>query len=212
MKPYLMLRNGSNEIEGCWWLEDTDIGPAMPMQRPPDGFVLVDAGIEFTRTGRRNTESAYLVGGLIEWKDHVVLEDERSAAMVRIDGAGEVMRLAVINHMPTQTEEYRQALQQARDWRAAGYPESEEVPAPADVASWAAAKWREGWTSRQAADDILATADRWCGILSTIRALRLINKEDVRNASTPAEVEQIAADMEADMRALALQLDLTITS
>lgn len=135
----------------------------------------------------------------------------REAAINDIDAAGEAVRLAVINRMPTQTEEYRQALAQAQAWQAAGYPETEENPAPADVASWAMARWRDGWTARQAADDILATAATWAGILSKIRLLRLLNKQDVLHAATPEEVAVIRAEMAADMQKIAQGLGLSLT-
>lgn len=145
-----------------------------------------------------------------EW-EAPALAGLQEAAINAIDAAGESLRLAVINRMPTQTEEYRQALAQAQAWRAAGYPEAEDSPAPADVASWAMARWRDGWTARQAADDILSTASAWTAILSKIRLLRLLNKQDVLHATTPEEVAAIRADMAADMQIMAQGLGLSLT-
>jgi len=164
----------------------------------------------FTREGRRATEVAFWRDGAVEWEDHAVLDDEKAAAIDAIDAAGEALRLAVISRM-TQTPEYVRAEQHASEYRAAGYPEGEDAYVPPGVASWAMAKWREGWTARQAADDILATADRWYALLDEIRALRLANKEDTRHAATAGEVAAIVADMQADMRALALQINTTTT-
>lgn len=150
----------------------------------------------------------------LHWKEGATEADLsaiREQAIDAIDAAGEALRLDVINRMTTQTEEYRRVEPQARAWRAAGYPESDEAPAPRGVRGWAAAKWREGWTNRQACDDILATADSWYEILDTIRDLRLANKEDARHAVTAGEVATIVADMQADMRALALQMNTTTT-
>jgi len=166
----------------------------------------------FTREGRRATEVAFWRDGVVEWEDHAVLEEERAAAIDAIDAAGEALRLAVINRMTTQTEEYRRVEAQARAWRDAGYPESDDAPVPRGVRGWAAAKWREGWTNRQACDDILATADGWYSILDTVRDLRLMNKEDVRHAAAAGEIAAIVADMEADVRSMAAQLQLTLTS
>jgi len=149
-------------------------------------------------------------GAMPEW-EAPPLDGLREAAINAIDAAGEALRLAVINRMPTQTEEYRQALTQAQSWKAAGYPETEESPAPADVTSWAMARWRDGWTARQAADDILSTASAWTAILSKIRLLRLLNKQDVLHAATPEEVAAISADMAADMQAMAQSLGLSLT-
>ncbi|MDN4059574.1 hypothetical protein QPK31_15210 [Massilia sp. YIM B02769] len=165
---------------------------------------------EFSRAGRRDSEVAHLVNELIVWSDTRPTETYRTEAIGAIDAAGEALRLAVISKM-TQTPEYVRAEQHAREYRAAGYPEGDDAYVPPGVASWAMAKWRAGWTARQAADDILATADRWYVLLDDIRALRLANKEDVRHAATAGEIATIVADMEADMQALALQMNTTTT-
>lgn len=149
----------------------------------------------------------------LHWKEGATAADLpaiREQAIDAIDTAGEALRMAVISRM-TQTPEYVRAEQHAREYRAAGYPEGEDAYVPPGVASWAMAKWRQAWTARQAADDILATADRWYALLDEIRALRLANKEDARHATTAGEVAAIVADMQADMQALALQMN-TITT
>ncbi|HBI69614.1 MAG TPA: hypothetical protein DDZ22_11515 [Massilia sp.] len=210
MKPLLMVRDTDSFVLGVMWHEDPDDGPIKPQAGPLPGTILVRHGEDFTREGRRDTEAAYWRDGTVEWEDHAVLEDERASAIDAIDAAGETLRLAVISRM-TQTPEYVRAEQHAREYRAAGYPEGEDAYVPPGVASWAMAKWREDWTARQAADDILATADRWYALLDEIRALRLANKEDARHAATAGEVAAIVADMQADMRALALQINTTTT-
>ncbi|GEM_PF-2047724 len=157
-------------------------------------------------------------GSRLKWVDFGVppawempaLVGVQVAALDAIDAAGEAMRLAVINRMTTQTEEYRQALAQAQDWQAAGFPETEESPAPPDVASWAMARWRDGWTARQAAENILETAANWSLIISEIRLLRLLNKEDVRHAESVDEIAGIVAEMRADMRTIAEGLGLAL--
>ena len=170
-------------------------------------LVRLDSAIDWR--GPSDTALLFMTDGALTWIETAPIEELRSLALEQIDAAGEALRMAVINRMPTQTEEYRQTLQQALAWRAAGYPESEEQPAPPDVTSWAMAKWRDGWTSRQAADDILTVADQWSAVISRIRLLRLVNKEDVRHAADPAAVRAIVADMRTDMRAIAAQLNLT---
>ena len=212
-KPYLSVRTTDNLVLSTLWYDNPDAGPGKPIPPSLPGTELVDTPLaaEFTREGRRATEAAYWRDRTVEWEDHAVLEDERAAAIDAIDAAGEALRLAVINRMTTQTEEYRRVEAQARAWRDAGYLESDEAPAPRGVRGWAAAKWREGWTNRQACDDILATADGWYSILDTIRDLRLMNKEDVRHAGAASEIAAIVADMEADVRLMAAQLQLTLT-
>lgn len=210
MKPLLMVRDSDNLVLGVMWHEDPDDGPIRPQAGPLPGTSLVQHDEEFTREGRRDTEAAYFVDGAISWVDGTPIDQHRAGAIDAIDAAGEALRLAVISRM-TQTPEYMRAEQHAREYRAAGYPEGEDAYVPPGVASWAMAKWREGWTARQAADDILATADRWYGLLDEIRALRLANKEDARHATTAGEVAVIVADMQADMRALALQMNTTTT-
>ncbi|MDN4061667.1 hypothetical protein QPK31_25950, partial [Massilia sp. YIM B02769] len=199
-----------NLILGISMEDDADDGPILPRAESEPGVRLLRFDGEFSRTGRRDSEVAHLVDELIVWSDTKPTETYRTEAIGAIDAAGEALRLAVISKM-TQTPEYVRAEQHAREYRAAGYPEGDDAYVPPGVASWAMAKWRASWTARQAADDILATADRWYALLDDIRALRLANKEDVRHATTASEIATIAADMEADMRALALQMN-TITT
>lgn len=179
---------------------------------PSDGFTYhrLDSPINWA-TQPTSTSILRWGNGDPTWEETAPVEQHRAAAIDAIDAAGEALRLAVINRMTTQTEEYRRVEPQARAWRDAGYPESDEATAPRGVRGWAAAKWREGWTNRQACDDILATADSWYEILDTIRDLRLANKEDARHAPTAGEVAAIVADMQADMQALALQMNTTTT-
>lgn len=179
---------------------------------PSDEFTYYRIGVPIDwSTQPTSTSVLRWNDGALAWEETECIEHHRAAGINAIDSAGEALRMAVINRMTTQTEEYRRVEPQARAWRDAGYPESDEAPAPRGVRGWAAAKWREGWTNRQACDDILTTADSWYEILDTIRDLRLANKEDVRNAITAGEVAAIVADMEADMQALALQMNTTTT-
>lgn len=209
-QQHVLFVRADGLIAGSGWIDSPDNGPTVPVFSPNAEETMVPFNGTFTRQGRRDTEAAYWRDGAIEWEDHAVLEDERAAAIDAIDAAGEALRLAVINRMTTQTEEYRRVEAQARAWREAGYPESDEATAPRGVRGWTAAKWREGWTNRQACDDILATADGWYSILDTIRDLRLMNKEDVRHAGAAGEIAAIVADMEADVRLMAAQLQLTL--
>ena len=185
-----------------------------PLVMPPDGpgrFLLFTGSMPAPGTRPSDTARQKLADGNAVWVETATLAECRARAIQSIDAAGEALRMAVINHMPTQTEEYRQVLQQAQGWRAAGYPETDEQPAPPDVVSWAMAKWREGWTARQAADDVLRVADQWAAVVSRIRMLRLVNKEDVRHETDTGAVAAIVNDMRTDMRTLAAQMNLTIT-
>jgi hypothetical protein len=203
----LIVSEADGSIFGTMRVPDPDAGPGKPWASPPPGMRLVNHPALFSRDGHGDTEVAYLRDDVIVWEASP-LPACQARALQQIDAAGEALRLAVVNQMTMQTEEYRQALQQAQAWRAAGYPETEEQPAPPDVVSWAVAKWRNSWTAQQAADDILATATLWATVISTVRTLRLANKEDVRHADDTTSINAIVADMRADMRMLAQQLGL----
>jgi hypothetical protein len=71
------------------------------------------------------------------------------------------------------------------------------------VQSWATAK---GWTATQAADDILAAAASLRGAKSAIRAARLLRKEQVKAATTGAEVSTAMAAWAAFAAAIRAQL------
>lgn len=209
-KQLLMVQLRDAQILGVMWHDDADAGPVPTQAGPIPGTYCVEHAEIFTRAERLDTEVAYFRDDTVIWIDTASLAEHRTNAIGAIDAAGEALRLAVISKM-TQTPEYERAEQHAREYRAAGYPEGEDAYVPPGVSSWAMAKWRAGWTARQAADDILATADRWYALLDDIRALRLANKEDVRHATTAGEVAAIVADMDADMRALTLQMNTTTT-
>lgn len=139
---------------------------------------------------------------VLEWQDAPVwvasISEIIAHAIDKIDSAADSARLEVISRQ-TNTEEYKRAEQQARAFSAAGYPSGS---VPSCVASWAKAKYRDGWTAQEAADDIIATADRWYGILDSIRDLRLCAKEDVRHASTSNEVSARVQQFTADLASL----------
>lgn len=136
---------------------------------------------------------------VLEWQNEPVwvvsLASRIAHGIDQIDAAAEVARMAVIAKQ-TNTLEYTRAEIQARAFKAAGYP-ADNVPS--SVSSWAEAKHRDNWTAQQAADDIIATADDWYGLLDEIRRLRLIAKEDVRHGAdvdaVRARVTQFAADL-----------------
>lgn len=84
-----------------------------------------------------------------------------------------------------KTTEYLDAAEEARAYKAAGYPAGVDNDYGL-VKSWAVAKQ---WTMQQAADDILAQEAAWKGAAKLIREYRLKAKEDVKRATTIEEVE-----------------------
>jgi len=185
---------------------DLDAGP-VEFPLCPEGMEYVRVSAPFVRNPPTpHHEAIVLENGDIDWIDTATIERHRIEAINAIDAAGEELRLAVISKM-TQTEEYKLAEQHAREYRAAGYTGQ----AGRGVTGWTRAKHRDGWTDRDSADDILATADRWYDLLFDIRDARLAAKEDVRHAATAGEIAAIRADMEAHMQALALQMNTTTT-
>jgi len=136
------------------------------------------------------------------WVERAPLEIVAARAIAAMDAEGDAARLQVIGD-PTKVLEYQLAEAQARPYAAAGYLGA----APECVASWADAKrWAnagEPWTGQQAADDIIATADRWYGALERIRRLRLDAKERVRAAlaagAALADVDAIAQQFSTDL-------------
>lgn len=135
----------------------------------------------------------------LHWVEGSSLEQLGAEVISEIDAAGDAARLLAIGD-PARALEYQQAEQQAREYRARGY----EGEVPEDVASWSEPK---GWTGQQAADDIIATADRWRAALSAIRKLRLAAKESVRAviadpAGTHAQVYAVQAQFTADLKTL----------
>lgn len=82
-----------------------------------------------------------------------------------------------------KTTEYLKAAEDARAYKAAGYPED---AVPDYVQSWADAKL---WTAKQACDDIINQELLWQGAAKLIRDYRLKAKEAVKRATTIEEVE-----------------------
>lgn len=114
------------------------------------------------------------------------LAELRVAAVKKIDNDTDALIGAVIGN---RASEYELAEAQAKAYAAAGYTGA----APDCVASWAAAKVAQGWTAQQAADDILATAAAWRTAQASIRAHRLLRKEQARLAEDAAGVDAALA-------------------
>jgi hypothetical protein len=163
---------------------------------PRDGVVFQSWQAQLDFGARPTDTSEYRwVDGAPAWVETATLADAIAAAINRIDSAADAARLDVISRQ-TNTLEYQLTEPEARSFKAAGYPDGDVPPC---VASWVKAKWRDAMTPQQAADDIIATADRWYQIAYAIRELRLCAKEDVRHAATvddvSARVQQFTTDL-----------------
>jgi hypothetical protein len=121
------------------------------------------------------------------------LADLVARTVVEVDRVADLSRAAVVGD-PVRVKEYERAQQQAEQYRDAGFSGA----VPACVGCWATAK---EWTAQQAAEDILAASARWLGALDGIRALRLQAKEDIRRATTNAEVDALLTTFTATLTA-----------
>lgn len=142
-----------------------------------------------------DTSAVMWNNGAPAWVEMAPLAALVDRAISAIDSAADAVRSEVISRQ-TNTLEYQRVEMQARSFRAAGYPDGD---VPSGVATWASAKYRDGWTARQAADDIIGTADAWYGLLDGIRDLRLHAKEDVRHAADGGEIAARVAAFKADL-------------
>lgn len=126
----------------------------------------------------------------------IVFADTRYSdlALARVDSVCDAARLKVVGD-PVRVKEYEVAEAQAKAYAAAGY--RGEVPAFVQV--WQEAKHRQGWSARQAADDILAASAAWNGALAALRGLRLSAKEDIRAATGKAEIDAILLGFETTL-------------
>lgn len=127
------------------------------------------------------------------FRETAALVDVIAAAVLQVDVIADHARAAVVGD-PVRVKEYERAQQQAEQYRDAGFAGT----VPAGVACWAVAK---EWTPQRAAEDILAASARWLGALDGIRALRLQAKEDIRRATTNAQVDSILATFTATLAA-----------
>lgn len=104
------------------------------------------------------------------------ITSRRVAAQQAIDAAAGRARSRFVSLGHLVVEEYLQAEMAAGQWTNAGRP-SDAVPA--DVQVWADAA---GMTPAQAADNILATAQNWRSVITTVREIRLNGKAAVGSA------------------------------
>ena len=131
----------------------------------------------------------------------IVIRDvpaEKAASILQIDADTDSLIRSVIGE---RGSEYELAEREASAYKASGYP----VTVPSSVSAWATAK---GWTAKEAADSIIATATDWRSAQSTLRAERLLRKEQARTALDATALDAIKAQWEAFMVALKLQLNV----
>lgn len=186
---------GEGEDDGSLFVPEGE-GVAVMLDRPIDWRGPTPTSVLYWE----REQGLYWVEGATDADLPVV----REQAIETIDSACEDLRLAVISKM-TQAEEYKLAEQHAREYRAAGYTGQ----AGRGVTGWTRAKHRDGWTDRDSADDILATADRWYGLLFDIRDARLAAKENVRHETDVGAIGAVVTGVQAHMEALALQINTT---
>lgn len=125
-----------------------------------------------------------------------VLQISVDAALRRIDADTDAITADVIGN---RAAEYEEAERQAKAYADAGFT----GPAPGMVHSWAVAK---SWTDQVAAQDIIAQAAAYRGALETMRAQRLLRKEQVRTAPGAEARAQVMDTWFAFVSALRQQL------
>jgi hypothetical protein len=103
-----------------------------------------------------------------------------------------------------RAEEYRQAHADALAYQAAGW----QGDVPPFVANHQAAKTADGWTARQAAEDILATATSWLNAQGQIRTQRLWHKEQARRAVDRTALDLALAQWSGFVAAMRIGLGL----
>lgn len=113
----------------------------------------------------------------------------------QIDATADQVYVAIGGPSPGRLAEYQQASNDAQAFKAAGYPIAN---VPATVACWVTAS---GMTPQAAADNIIATATAWFGVLENIRAARLIGKSNVNKATTISGAQSAAASAISQIQA-----------
>lgn len=173
---------------------DDGVGPPSPF---PVGEYTYYEIPEMNRDARPTKTSLLMwVDGGMVWVEQATLGELQAAAIDSIDAAADAARAKVLVKQ-TNNIEYQAALADASKYRDAGFMGA----AGPGVTTWTHAKRRHGWTDRDAAENILATAAVWEGALMFIRGLRLDAKEMVRDAATNAEVDTLLATFTATLAA-----------
>lgn len=122
--------------------------------------------------------------------------NEKIAFITQIDADADALIHAVIGE---RSSEYELAEKEATAYKAAGYAGA----VPSSVSAWATAK---NWTATQAADSIALAATEWRSAQATMRAARLLCKEQGREAIDAAALDAIKAQWAASLAALKTSL------
>jgi hypothetical protein len=192
-------------VRACFAYDPPEVGP--PVDGTPDPQLeaqtegtLVPLAAPINWAGPTPTSVLHMADGVQTWIETAALSDLAASAGVSIDAQADAARLTV--SPPGRDLEYTRAEAQARPYAAANYPD----PVPSCVASWAAAKrWTNGgtpWTGKQAADDIIATADAWYAALDAIRDLRLDAKQHALSVTSSAEINAVVTQFNNDLAAI----------
>ena len=111
------------------------------------------------------------------------LEKIKAAFIRQIDlDTDNLIRLAV----GERVGEYERAEKEALNYKVEGYAGL----VPSSVSAWATAK---GWTAQEAADDIIAAAINWRNLQASLRAERLLCKEQGRISADAAALDVVKA-------------------
>lgn len=127
-----------------------------------------------------------VVNGALVAPPAPVLDQVQAAECTAIDAAADAVYIAIGGPSPGRLAEYQQASTDASAFKTAGYAGT----VPVTVSCWAQAN--PGWTNQQAADDIIATAEKWITALQGIRSARLLGKYAVMQAATVAAAQAAA--------------------
>ena len=120
----------------------------------------------------------------------------KTAAILKIDADTDKVYGDVVGN---KGEEYRSAEADAKAFIAANYTGT----AGGGVTSWATAK---GWTTTQAANDIISQAAAWRGAQNAIRTNRLARKEAAKAAVDLAALNVVTAQWTGFLTAIRTQL------
>lgn len=123
------------------------------------------------------------------------VDQVKASLCAAIDSAADRVYVEIGGPSPGRLAEYKQAKADADSFKQAGYSGS----VPDTIACWAEA---QGWSAKQACDDILATADAWDGALEAIRRGRLIGKANVNSCADASAANAAAEQVIANIRAV----------
>ena len=158
------------------------------------GWQIVDATLPEDYAPGKYTFNA----GVFTLKLIPVTAEARDAFILKIDTDVDALIRKVIGE---RTSEYELAEKEANAYKAAGYTGT----VPGSVSAWAIAK---SWKPKVAADSIIATAAAWRSAQASMRATRLLSKEQARVTVDVAALDAIKVQWDEFMVALKLQLNV----